>query len=169
MIKSKKIYMLGLITASLLVGCGGSTSSGDNDNNDDDKTSISTHHQGQACLECHKEGTNGAPKLKAGGTVYTLLTAVDGTSNLATGHLIQLKMASDDTLVKFLAGNGTGNSNLKTTTITASDTFTAQVVDANGKVVKSSGTATHNGERLNCNACHTATGKNDAPGRIINK
>ena len=152
----KHTYLIGLISASFLIGCG-------DDDND------ATHNQGKACLECHGTGTGGAPILKSGGTVYTLLTAVNGTNNLATGHLIQLKMASNDSLVKFRSGKGTGNSNLRTTTITASDTFTAQVVDASGTVVKSSGTATHDGNRLNCNACHTASGINSAPGRIINK
>jgi len=173
MIKMKSLYMVGLISASLLIGCGSSSSDNDNDDgkkdNDDSSSSLKSHNQGQACLKCH--ATTQEPILKSGATVYTLLTAVNGTANIATGHRIQLKLSDGSTLITYTSGNGTGNSHIKptATTITSADKFTATVINASGSVIKSSEINSHNGGRFDCNACHTAGGLNDAPGRVVNQ
>ena len=139
---------------------------GENEGNENKNNSIKSHNQGQACLNCH----NGVKqfKLAGGGTVYTLSTAVDGIANIANGYRISLQLANGSK-VNFNSGRGTGNSNLRTTTITSTDKFTAQVINSTGGVVKQSNTDSHDGTRLNCNSCHTASGLNNAPGRIVNQ
>jgi len=50
-----------------------------------------------------------------------------------------------------------------------SGNFTAQVMDPNGNIVNSSANMSHNSSRRACNSCHTASGNNGAPGRITSK
>jgi len=169
----KKLCIMTFISI-LLVGCSGTTSTSDGDNddgnegNDDGGTSstIVTHNQGQACLNCHNGTTQ--KLLKSAGTVYTLLTAVDGIGSIANGYRIQLQMANGSNIT-FVSGRGTGNSNIQTANIATTDKFTAKVINSTGGVVKTSGTDTHDGTRLNCNSCHASTPTGGAPGRIVNQ
>jgi len=193
----RQSYIFGLLTAMFLVGCGGTTTPTDgvnstnnaegsnsysNDSNENDSGSstsssdgnsegsessessegsessssgsTSIHNQGKACLSCH---SSGGESFASGGTVYT------NSSSVANGYTIRL-VKSDGSLASYLEGRGTGNSHLITF---SGSTFTAKVIDPTGNIVNSSGTNTHDSSRLDCNRCHTATGTNGAPGRIL--
>lgn len=141
------------------IGCG-------SDVTDPSENNSSLHNQGQGCLNCHGINTLTLYPFTSGGTVFTKLDAADDNiSAYATGYLIRLVMQTSGEVVTYLPRLGCANSH----TLTSIDTsFTAQVVDANGTVVNSSGINTHGIGKVNCNSCHTAVGKSGAPGRIVN-
>jgi len=141
---------IGLFIATIFTACGGGSSS--------------SHHQGQACLNCHgKDVQNSAPILSTAGTIYTLKTAIDGIDDIASGHNMQFLM-SDASTISFRKGKGDGNINLKN--LDKSGKFTAQVLDTDGNIVNQSNTDSHDtATHLNCNSCHTAT---STQGRITN-
>ena len=110
---------------------------------------------GMACISCHTSGGEG-PKFQIAGTVYTAgddANTCDGIASTA----IEI-IGADGTTVTATsnaAGNFYLNSGIKTP-------YTARVVK-NGKVR----VMTTKQDSGDCNACHTATGAEGAPGRII--
>lgn len=119
---------------------------------DDDESKGGIHNQGMACAQCHS--------FASGATVFSDLHAATKTLG-ANGYKIQLG-GSD----VYSTGRGTGNSHL---TRFSGGAFTANVIDSAGNIVNSSMANSHDASRLDCNRCHTASGDNGAPGRIINK
>jgi len=145
-----KISTFSIITIAmtLLVGC-------DSEGVD----SNGGHYQGQSCAQCHSSGEN---HFISGATVFTNLNATNSDKNsYAVGYKIQL----GDSEV-YNGGRGNGNSFLITNRLSK---FTAKVIDSNGNIVNSSIANSHDSSRLDCNRCHTSTGINGAPGRILNK
>jgi predicted CxxxxCH...CXXCH cytochrome family protein len=124
---------------------------------------ISSHHQGQACLDCH--GSSGEESFLSGGTVYTTLNATT-SSQYANGYTIRLALENGQN-VNYGRGRGTGNANSDDPRM-LSYKFTAQVLDSSSNVVTSSATDSHDYTRVDCNRCHTSTGSGNpkAPGRI---
>jgi len=149
------VCMMGLV---YLTGCGGDSSEGE---------STAVHYQGANCLTCHG-GTAVAAEgkyFRSGVTVYSDLNS----SIPLDGYSVRLVMDNNAT-INYIPGRGIGNANsgLYSTTLDGytTNSFTAQLLDANANVVNSSGTNTHDSSRLSCNTCHTAAGLNGAPGRI---
>ena len=145
-----KILTIGVFIATIFNACGSSSSS--------------SHHQSQACLNCHgKDVKNSAPILSAAGTIYTLKDAIDGVENIANGHNIQFLM-SDSSTISFKKARGDGNINLKR--LDKSGKFTAQVLNEDGIIINQSDTDSHDTTtHLNCNSCHTSS---SSQGRITN-
>ena len=110
-------------------------------------------HPGQACIKCH---TKKGPKFSIAGTVYPTAHEPDdcyglGSSTVvitdATGKVLTLKSNS--------AGNFYSQTAIKMP-------YTAKViVGTKERAMKDSQT---NGD---CNSCHTVTGAEKAPGRIM--
>ena len=132
----------------------GSSDDKENDEGEEGEGSRATgiHNQGKACLKCHS--------FASGVTVFARLNAPTKSAG-ATGYKIQLGNS-----YVYNAGRGSGNSNLVRY---SGGKYTANVIDANGNIVNSSANMSHDASRLDCNRCHTASGANGAPGRIVNK
>ena len=173
----KRNLFLSLTTTIILVGCGNSSTVGETQNDDTttDTTitktvSINKHNQGVACLNCHKapaENADGKSFL-SGGTVYTTL---DGTTSdtYADGYSIRA-LLDNDVAINYTKKRGTGNSYSKDSALSSDYNFTAQVLNSSNVVVKSSKKNSHNTTKnLNCNGCHTSTGKNGTLGRVVFK
>ncbi len=143
----KKIYITStLLALALFTGCG------------DDEFSAQ-HNQGKNCLECHS--------FKSGATIFRAIDAKDYDEKAtAQDFHIQLKLDNGQ-VIKFEKGNGLGNFKYSGD-VSQINTFTPQVIDANGKVVNQSTENSHDRGRLACNRCHTQSGINGAPGRIVN-
>lgn len=143
---NKTKILLGLALSLLTVGC-------------EEEANSKVHHQGVNCLECHS--------FSSAGTVYNNLRGKNSTSvGTANGYRIQLLLSNKRT-IKYQKTIGYGNSLWKGDVGAVND-FTAQIIDANGKVVNSSKKNSHNVGRLACNSCHTQNGLNGAPGRLVN-
>jgi len=148
----------------------------EDENKEEDENSeivISQHNQGKSCLSCHSapaKGANGKAFL-SGGTVYTTLNGTD-SKNYADGFTIRLLLdGGSQPIYRVKSRRGTGNFYSKDSALSSSYKFTAQVImnNTDKNVVNSSKKNSHNTEKyLSCNNCHTATGKNGAPGRVIN-
>lgn len=173
----KKYYLLSLIVATaLFTGCGSNDNSSNSENedseykssqyegSDDDSnyvssTNISYHNQGQNCLACHS--------FTSAGTVFTKLNAQnsDGTA-YAGGHSIRLVLQYTNQVINYNPARGTANTYSQFNAGSV-NSYTAQVVDAQGNVVNESIANSHDLTRLACNSCHTSTGASGAPGRIV--
>jgi len=146
--KNKYIYILALLSIVTLIGC-------ENEGED----SNGGHHQGRMCSECHSSGEH---SFTSGVTIFTVLHAKNTDSaSYAKNYTIQL----GDSEV-YSQGRGEGNAHLFHNDL---QKFTAKVIDSNGNIVNSSATNSHDSTRLDCNRCHTQSGSNGAPGRIVNK
>jgi hypothetical protein len=121
------------------------------------------HNQGQRCLACHATGTDGAPILAMGGTLYTKLNAPDGEADTANGFSLRLRLASG-TLHALTPGKGAGNYHAQSG---VGESFTAEVLDGAERVVNRSLENSHTADRLNCNRCHSENGSEGASGRMV--
>jgi hypothetical protein len=113
---------------------------------------------GDTCVTCHSSGNSEANPLTIGGTVYPTLhepTDCDGVS--VTGATVVITDANSK--VQTLTVNSVGNFLSSTAVATP---YTASVV-YNGTTL-SMITPQTSGD---CNSCHTVTGANGAPGRIM--
>jgi len=193
--KFSYIHILGLVTATLLVGCGGSTSS-------DTSTTGAASNTGTTTTQCREI----QPVLKTLSKKYasskddydvtrTAYKGSKGSSDSGGGHnegrdcLGCHSFASAGTVFNSLnAANNTpgaagyriklstgtvygtarGTGNSRTSSFPAGN-FTAQVIDPNGNVVNSSADMSHDGSRRACNSCHSSSGNNGAPGRITSR
>ena len=140
----KNTYLLlSLIAIPFMVGC-------------EDENSAS-HNQGADCLACHG--------FTSGATVFNKLNAKGGNStDAASGYSIQL-LLENNTTIRYSSSRGIGNVNY--TGSGNIGNFTAEVIDSSGNVVNKSLKNTHNDSRLHCNVCHSSSGLNNAPGRIV--
>ena len=144
--KIQKLLFL-LIPIFFLIGCG----EGDEHQ--------PRHNQGKNCLECHS--------FTSGATVFKSLDATNYDQNdAAQGYSLQLLLESGK-VVKFTPGNGYGNL-LYNGDRGEINSFTSQVTDSKGNIVNQSAINSHDVGRLACNTCHTQSGLNGAPGRIVN-
>ena len=152
-----------LVTIMLMNGCGATDSSSSSDSSDSSSSSddiAGNHNQGKDCIECHSNFT-------AAGTIFTKLNAVDKEDSAgAFNHTLKLALEEGTDMI-LTKGYGSGNAYTTTNTNTVGR-FTAEVLDATGKVVNSSNAFSHDGDMLRCNRCHTGSGVNGAPGRITN-
>jgi len=189
-------YLIGLVTATLLVGCGG----GDTTSSSSETTSGTTSETSTPqCRELQSVVKNVKRKYASSKDNYDITrTAYKGSkgssdsggshnegrdclgchSFASAGTVFNSLNAANNTpgaagyRIKLSTGTvygtarGTGNSN---TSSFPSGNFTAQVIDPNGNVVNSSADMSHNGSRRACNSCHSASGNNGAPGRITSK
>jgi cytochrome c553 len=114
-------------------------------------------HPGRSCIDCHAKGEG--PKFIVAGTVYQQLTEPDDCYGVE-GVVVQLT-DSKGMLFK-MTSNKAGNFYLRARGTTIAFPFTAKVI-FKGKE-NEMGTPQSTG---NCASCHTATGANDAPGRVI--
>ncbi len=122
------------------------------------------HNQGRNCLSCHSN------RFGAAGTIFTKKNAQDGDAASAASSAYTIELVSDKgTKIRFAkAWNGTGNRYAYPTAVQNIAYFTPQVVNtATGQVVNRS-RYQHDANRFACNRCHTATGANGAPGRVVN-
>lgn len=111
---------------------------------------------GMACNACHQIA--GGPNLRIAGTVYTALNEKD----LCYGKpQLKVRVTAADGKVFNMDVNNAGNFFLGGSR--PKPPFKAMVIDANGKTRAMQGSVTSG----DCNSCHTQTGKNGAPGRII--
>lgn len=152
----------------------------------EDEGSDVNHYQGRACASCHSSATasNLAPArsdelgenegtesesgeniFDSGATIFTSINAVDNSAlKAASNYSLRLVLEGGAKEV-YRIGRGTGNVNASFNAGIAN--YTAEVLDRSGNVVNSSLTNSHNAARFDCNSCHTATGTNGAPGRIV--
>ena len=170
----KKELLLGLFMTFMFLGCVGDTDAiqtiGDPQayEEHDDEDTTSNHYQGVSCLSCHSAPATQADgeDFLSGATVYTALNATS-SAQFATSHTIRLVLTNEQILnYRYDDDGGDANSYSEDSRILSYD-YTAQVVNNSGVVVNSSQTYSHNYTQLDCNSCHTATGNNGAPGRIV--
>lgn len=115
-------------------------------------------HPGQACIACHSTGEG--PRLTVAGTIYAALNEPDDCGGASTTGL-EIVITDANNVETRLTPNSMGNFFLERATIALP--FHAKVVDANGGLREMVGAQTTG----DCNSCHTQTGANAAPGRII--
>jgi len=111
-----------------------------------------SHNQGKSCLQCHSFN---------GGTIYKYIdSTIASSSTVESNYTIKLQFV-DNTTLTMLIGNGSGN--FRTNSSITKD-FTAQIINSNGDIIKTS--PTHSSSNTDCNSCHTSSGLNGAKGRI---
>ena len=140
----KYLYTSAILLLTLFTGCGDEFSA--------------RHNQGKNCLECHS--------FTSGATVFTSLHAADYDETKAVRSVNIRLLLANGQMVTYSKGNGYGNYKYSGDSSTL-DTFTPQVIDANGTVLNQA-MRPHGSDRLACNRCHTQEGAHGAPGRIIN-
>ncbi len=153
------------------------TSNGENEGgeNENGEHTLGIHYQGVSCAQCHdasKIGKNYNGEalehaFKIGGTIFNDLQAPDKDTNKAAAYYWVKLSLENGNVFKSMVGRGTGNfwSNAN---IPDGVKFKVEVLDRNGNVVNSTNGYTHDNTRLDCNRCHTSSGANGAPGRIVN-
>ncbi len=117
-------------------------------------------HPGQACISCHKSEPWEAPQYIVAGTVYSSAHEEDDCNASAadiSGTHVMITGADGRTLD--LLANSVGNFYTRTAIAMP---YTAKVV-RDGKE-RAMSAAQSNGD---CNSCHTVTGTDGAPGRIL--
>lgn len=186
----KSFYLITPITLFILSGCGSVPINQDTQQLTTDvvaKESSSvavdtsnyrTHNQGQDCLVCHgvsssrslndEDEVEDDERFTSGATIFTKLDAAASDKTYwANNFSIRLVLENTGTMIRFSRGRGTANANAYFDAGSV-NSFTAQVVNLNGDVVNSSLENSHDLSRLRCNTCHSATGSDGAPGRIVN-
>ncbi len=119
-------------------------------------------HPGRACIDCHS--MKNGPAFEVAGTIFPTAHEPDdcnGTDGLFAGATVRITGADGQTFS--LQANFAGNFSLGTATAKVARPFRAMVVGANGRQ-RSMQTPQMVGD---CNGCHTVTGMNGAPGRIM--
>lgn len=111
---------------------------------------------GSACLDCHGGGEE---SFAVGGTVYPTAHEPDDCNGIA-GSSIVIMDANGKTVLTMTAnsaGNFYGGATLPSP-------YTAKVVSADGTKTRAMATPQKSGD---CNSCHTESGANSAPGRVM--
>lgn len=127
------------------------------------------HNQGVSCITCHGDGKRESDEelIRVGGTIFTTLDASNYTAG-ASSHKIKLVFSDGTSSILKIEDDNELIGNFFSSTAITKD-FTAQVLSPSGTVVNSSSSTTHKASGFgDCNSCHTASGKNGAPGRIVN-
>lgn len=117
----------------------------------------STMAPGEACISCHKQ--RGGPSFYVAGTVYPTAHEPNDCNGVNGG--VQVVITDANNKVTTLTVNSAGNF--------YASTRTAMAFPVHAKVTSSSGTRVMSGAITtgDCNSCHTVTGANNAPGRIM--
>ncbi|MBK7857362.1 MAG: hypothetical protein IPJ65_01810 [Archangiaceae bacterium] len=118
----------------------------------------SSMHPGVACITCHDRGEG--PRFAAAGTVFTSFDAKDDCGGASTDGLTVILTDANGAEIS-LPVNAMGNFFLERRTLATP--FSARVVDGAGKSRAMAARQTDG----DCNACHSATGTQGAPGRIV--
>jgi hypothetical protein len=113
---------------------------------------------GTACIQCHNTG-NEAPRFSIAGTVYPTVHEPDLCNGAAPSAGVQVVITGADGQTVTLALNAAGNF---FTQIAVAMPYRAKVTTATGQRAMTA--AQTSGD---CNGCHTASGANGAPGRIM--
>jgi len=110
---------------------------------------------GEACQACHQK--NGGPDYTVAGTVYP--TAHEPKDCYGDPGPLSIVVTDANKKVTTLTVNGAGNFS----------TITTVAAPFNVKVTSSNGTRAMSGSLTSgdCNSCHTQTGANGAPGRVL--
>jgi hypothetical protein len=111
---------------------------------------------GRACLACHQ--VQGGPRFSVGGTVYPTAHEPNNCYGVAGGLSVVITDKNGKTVT--LQVGATGNFNSGSQQIVPP--FNAQVTD--GTKTRAMADPITAGD---CNSCHTETGANGAPGRIV--
>jgi hypothetical protein len=114
---------------------------------------------GEACITCHATSSE-APTFVVAGTVYpTAHEPADCNGSNSNGSAVVIIKDAAGTAHQ-IPVDASGNFMLQSAPIPLPYTAQVQV----GTATRSMGTAQTNGD---CNSCHTVTGANGAPGRIM--
>lgn len=114
---------------------------------------------GGACIDCHSNYDG--PTFAIAGTV---MSALHDDTNCAGVENVTVAITGADGMRVQLVSNANGNFKLERWPGTNLFPYTAEV--SRGGVVRKMLAPKQQGQG-DCNACHTATGVNDAPGRIL--
>ena len=115
---------------------------------------------GAACIACHSsKGGGEAPTFAVAGTVYPTAHEPDECYGASGSSGMRVVITGADGKVLTLTPGSSGNFSYQGSLATP---YTAKVTDSNGE--RAMGAAQTSGD---CNACHTQSGTNSAPGRII--
>ena len=171
----KLLYVLSVgVMVLLLTGCGSTTPTEadviveDSEDSTVSSSRVRLHNQGKACASCHAQGSSNEETFDSGATIFTEINAVNGdASKIAQNYSLRLVLQNSIGTENYRSGRGTGN--FYTNFNAGITNYTVEVVNAKGVVVNSSAMDSHNSSRFDCNSCHTATGTNGAPGRILSK
>jgi hypothetical protein len=117
----------------------------------------STMAPGQSCISCHSQDEG--PRHAFAGTVYPTAHEPDNCLGVNGSSSVQVVITGADGRILTLPVNRSGNFAIRTRVATP---YTAKVV-SNGKE-RQMATPQTNGD---CNSCHTETGSNKAPGRVM--
>lgn len=115
-------------------------------------------HPGVACTACHVSKGEG-PRFAIAGTVFQNLDDKDDCGGVASN--VSVVITDANAAVHTLSVNAMGNFMLERTTLALP--YSAKVIDGSGGVREMVAKQTDG----DCNVCHTATGAQAAPGRII--
>jgi hypothetical protein len=115
---------------------------------------------GEACMACHQ--VLGGPNLSFGGTVYKIAHEPDLCYGAAPPPTITVTVTDKMGKTASATVNASGNFQIAKQTPPLKAPFSAQLSDGTN-TRKMMGTVTSG----DCNSCHTAAGKNGAPGRIL--
>lgn len=116
---------------------------------------------GYACIACHAASQD-APKFQIAGTVYPTAHEPDGCLGTPSGAGITIEITDARGTVVSLPVNRSGNFYYRSRTSPLQLPYTAKV--RQGTKVRAMSAAQMSGD---CNSCHTQSGANGAPGRIV--
>ena len=118
-------------------------------------------YPGRACITCHATEPD-APKFQIAGTVYPTAHEPDSCLGSPSGAGITVEITDAAGTVVSLPVNSSGNFYYRSRTSTLKLPYTAKVKQGTG--VRAMSAAQMSGD---CNSCHTQSGTNGAPGRIV--
>jgi hypothetical protein len=114
---------------------------------------------GEACISCHQSQRGEAPVFTVAGTVYPTAHEPNDCNGSAAGAVSVVLVDANGNSVT-LQVNSAGNFTYRA--LSFATPYTAKVVSGSNERVMA--TAQTNGD---CNGCHSETGSNGAPGRIM--
>jgi len=115
---------------------------------------------GVACISCHSQSGGEAPTFALAGTVYPTVHEPDQCYGASGAAGVRVVITGADGAVVTLTPGTSGNFSYQGS---LAKPYTAKVTDMNG-AVRAMSQAQTSGD---CNGCHTQSGANAAPGRIV--
>lgn len=120
-----------------------------------------TMEPGNACIQCHAKGEGPFPPQTIAGTVYPNLIANNRCNGITLADgVVTVEITDANNKVIKMSTNAVGNF---ASSSAFKPPYTARIYDDNGNERKMNGAQTSG----DCNTCHTPTGANKAPGRIV--
>jgi cytochrome c553 len=114
-------------------------------------------HPGRACISCHSAEGEG-PRFDVAGTLYASAHEPNDCNGAPLDTRVIITDATGRELV--IAPNGVGNFSARRTNLVMPYTARLERGDRVREMVSAQSTG-------DCNGCHTESGKNKAPGRIM--